>query len=299
MRAPHEPAPPITRHPRTSLRGTRWLPATILALGCLTSGGLVEAGELIRYQRADGSLGFTSDLATLPAGAVVLSRGRTTPRGRGERASPEAPSIGELVERVRERCRKRWGRDTDLFRSCLTAQTEAAFRYRDLLLAQPAGTPGRDWLRECRGASRTPDFLAVAECAEQATAAHAAEPLPRLGRGSRRPASNAAAARRGDDRLTRLRDEQSRARVEQSRGRAEWGPRYRKARSEYDRAVESTRDVLARMRLRGCRANSLACGSLVPKLEEARRVEDEKRDYLNNRLPEECRRAGCQPGWLR
>jgi hypothetical protein len=43
----------------------------------------------------------------------------------------------------------------------------------------------------------------------------------------------------------------------------------------------------------------IPCSQLNARLEQLAHRADALRDYLENELPEECRRAGCLPGWIR
>ena len=282
-----------------------WL-AIALSLGAALA-ATAGAGELIRYRGADGRVGFTGDPSGVPEGAVVLTR-RPSSNDRARR-SGEVPSVAEMTEQLRERCEAAWRRDRGMLDHCVATQTRDAFHYRDLLLAHPPGSEGRALVAGC--ASRlegklAADFSRIVACAEAArskfVASHGSDPAS-LDRMQRQPARPSAARPREqqvlNDRLQRLRDDQDRADRELEKGRRKWGPRYQKARRELDQAEAKTRSIVQRMRTRGCRTDTLACGGLGAKLESARRTEARKHDYLTNRLVDECRKAGCQPGWLR
>jgi hypothetical protein len=279
--------------------------ALILA-AALTSA--TSAGELIRYRRADGKVGFTGDAASIPEGAVVLTR-RPSSNAGAPRANAALPSVAELTSELRTRCEARWSRDRRMLDHCISTQTRAALYYRDMLQDHPPGSEGRALIAGCDSASQrsgTRDFTQVVTCVDKARsgflARHGSDPAS-LDRMQQRP-DRSSGARQQDpravnDRLQRLRDDQDRADRELEKGRRKWGPRHRKARRELDQAEKRTRSIVERMRNRGCRRDTLACGGLGTKLENARRVEAEKRSYLMHGLVDECRKAGCQPGWLR
>jgi hypothetical protein len=278
-----------------------------LILGAVLASA-ASAGELIRYRRADGKVGFTGDAASIPEGAVVLTRRPSSDAG-PHRADATLPSVAELTSELRTRCEARWSRDRRMLDHCISTQTRAALYYRDMLQDHPPGSEGRALIAGCDPASQgsgARDFTQVVTCADKARSGflvrHGSDPAS-LDRMQQQP-DRSSGARRQDsravnDRLQRLRDDQDRADRELEKGRRKWGPRYRKAQRELDQAEERTRSVVERMRNRGCRRDTLACGGLGTQLENARRVEAEKRSYLMHGLVDECRRAGCQPGWLR
>jgi hypothetical protein len=43
----------------------------------------------------------------------------------------------------------------------------------------------------------------------------------------------------------------------------------------------------------------VSCETVRAQYEKVRERQEKLRDYLDRGLVEECRRAGCQPGWLR
>ncbi len=286
-------------------RGTLTRLAISLAFGAALASA-TGAGELIRYRAADGRIGFTGDPASIPTGAVVLTRRPSSNRG-VRRSSGSLPSVEELASELRTHCEGRWSRDRRMLDHCVEMQTRAALQYRDMLQGHPPGSEGRALIVGCDPqGSGGRDFSRVVTCADAArskfVARHGSDPAsldrmqPKPGRTSRTQRQDSGAL---NDRLQRLRDDQDRADRELEKGRSKWGPRYRKARSDLDRAEEKTRSIIERMRNRGCRRDTLACGGLGTQLENARRAEAEKRDYLTNRLVDECRRTGCKPGWLR
>ena len=284
--------------------------ATALTVGVALAAGVgagAEAGELIRYRRADGSVGFAGDPSGVPDGAVVMTRrpiSESSPASAGRRVPP----LAEMQRASRERCEARWSRDHGMLVHCVERQSRDAALYRNMLLDHPPSSEGRALIAGCRsqsGDGGTPNFSRALECASKARseflARHGSDPAS-LDR-TRQPDRDGSARRRvqraEDDRLQRLRDDQDRADLELEKGRRTWGPRYRKAEREFEQAEARTRSIVERMRNRGCRRDTLACGGLGTKLENARRVEALKRDYLRNGIVNECRVAGCQPGWLR
>jgi hypothetical protein len=278
----------------------------VLACLCLALLGDVAAalaGELIRYRRPDGSVGFTGSASDVPPGAVVLRREPSSDRAARPAFSPPV-RLDRALAGVRRHCIARHGEAGVVFESCLADHTEAAFAVRDAVAAQQPGSVEERLIAACRRRwerDRVPDYRRLANCIEDAqseyesdTGVHPArvdvDAPDRPDRGSGPQAQR---------RLRDLRDDQARAAEELERGRATWGPRYRKAERELEAASAETRRIEERMRSRGCRLDSLACGGLPERLAAARRREQEKRSYLENGLVNECRLAGCQPGWLR
>ena len=268
----------------------------------------IGAGELIRYRNPDGSVGFVGDTGSVPNGAVILTRRPGSKPSRTPSSEAPVPAVTELLAQVRRRCQARWSRDRGMFDHCVSGQTRDALRYRDLLLDHPPESEGRALIARCQrqlDRGDNPDFPRLVECITKARS----ELPERDGSGPAslndvdepRPSSSGQQRAREaqQDRLRMLREEQARADEELERGRRQWGPRYRKAQSELDQAQQRTRSIVEQMRGRGCRTDTLACGGLGKKLTDARRIESEKRDYLANGIVNECRAAGCQPGWLR
>lgn len=289
----------------TTSRLLRTTCRSLVALLLLTvlGGASAHAGELIRYRRADGSVGFAGNESSVPPGAAILTR-KPTSAARGGRMSAEAPPIEKLMSGVRHHCRARYARDADRYDFCIADQTRAAFEYRDLVLEQRPGSEARRIVERCRRRherGQAPDYRSLLACNERAQAEFES-------RTGEHPADLDVDRRRdtGDDkrraaehRLRQLREDQARADRELAIGRSQWGPRYRKAEREFHAAQRKTESIVERMRRRGCRENTLACGGLGPRLEAAKRDEEKKRRYLEQGIVEECRLAGCQPGWLR
>jgi hypothetical protein len=69
--------------------GRRVLLLLACAFALAAAAPRAKAGEILRYRRADGSVGLADDPAKLPADAVVERRIETTP--------PPAPATGESV----------------------------------------------------------------------------------------------------------------------------------------------------------------------------------------------------------
>ncbi len=286
------------------MRG-RALVLCVLVGTALTSTS-VPAGELIRYRRADGSVGFAGSGASLPPGAEVLSR-KASPSdaSRGSETYPDPLDIESALTGVRRHCESRFAPRGAAFDTCLADSTRAVFAVRDLLADAPMGSVAERLNTACQrrwARGRFPDYPAFAKCAEDAHAEFERET-------GNAPASLADAddsdrdirSRRDmrRDRLRGLRDDQARAAREFEQGRATWGPRYRKAEQELAQAERKSRQILERMKRRGCRSDSLACGGLPEQLDAAQRDEQKKRAYLRDGIVTECRLAGCQPGWLR
>jgi hypothetical protein len=263
------------------------------------------AGELIRYRRPDGTVGFTGSTSDVPPGARILTRQKTsTSANPGEGSSP---SLGQLLSGVGRHCEALHRRDTADFEQCIAAQTRAAFELRDLLLVQPAGSEAERLSERCRRRvdRRRPNYRKLVDCIEHAqndfetrAGSHPASlDVERESTSAEQERNRKHAAQQ--ERLERLRSDQARAAREMEIGRELWGPRYREAEKKLREAEARRQGVVDRMRRRGCRTDTLACGSLGPQLEAARREEAKRRDYLTDDLVNECRRAGCQPGWLR
>lgn len=283
----------------------RWGLALVSALLLLAADA--SASELIRYRRADGSVGFAGSESRVPAGAEILTRKPSSESASREPGS-HVPSIGQLVSGVRRHCESTSQRGTHELDDCTADQTRAAFDLRDLMLEQQEGSESFRLTERCRRRwerRRVPDYRRLLGCVE-----HALEELElRTGtnpadRDVDRDGSDAERDPRRkkleqQQRLRELRSEQARAARELEIGRNRWRPRYQKAERELREAEQQVQSIAEQMRRRGCRTDSLACGGLAPKLEAARREEAEKRDYLSNGLVSECRLAGCQPGWLR
>jgi len=290
---------PRSRPPASLRRGL------VLLLALVLAGPVAGAGALIRYRRSDGSVGFAGSESSVPRGAVIVAReARSEPRTDAPEPDAEAPSIGALVSGVRRWCEGRYRRGLEEFDYCIADQTRAAFRYRDLMLTQPPGSEALRIVERCRRrfeGRAGADYERLLACAEEGQAdfevRHGIHPAEiDLGGETRAAETGRDAAER---RLRKLRDDQAEAERELAIGRNEWRPRYDEAENALAEARNRTRAIVERMRSRGCRQDSLACGGLVGELERARRVEQEKRRYLEVGIFEECRLAGCQPGWLR
>lgn len=273
----------------------------LLLAGMLSSAPTASAGELIRYRQADGSVGFAGSTSAVPPGATILTRRPSS--ALDDASGPKAPPVDELVSHVRRYCEQRFGHDEGEFEYCLAEQSRAAFDLRDLLLEQRPGSEAARLTNECRrrAGRGTPNYKRLLGCVESAHEKFEA-------RSGMHPANLDAGSdesrrrRRHDpnrDRLQQLRDDQARTARELAIGRNTWGPRYRKAERELNAAEAQTRSIVDRMKQRGCRTDTLACGGLGTKLEAARLDETKKREYLTHGLVEECRADGCQPGWLR
>lgn len=290
------------------LRNSRALSRGLL-VGVLLLLALPEpahAGELIRYRRADGSVGFAGSESSVPPGARILTRRPTSRRAADDPGEPlsDVPAVDQFVAGVRRHCEQRHGRAGDAFDYCIADQTRNAFRVRDRMLEIRSGSEAAQIMERCRRRferGQIPDYQKLWGCTEegradfqQRTGQHPADlAVDRRDDASERQRQSA------EHRLRQLRQDQARAERELAIGRDRWGPRYRKAEREYVTAKQETESIIRRMRDRGCRPDSLACGSLGPQLEHARRTQEKKRGYLEVELVEECRLAGCQPGWLR
>jgi hypothetical protein len=281
--------------------------ALVVAVAAATPAS-VEAGELIRYRSPDGSVGFVGDTGSVPDGAVILTRRPSSNPSRNASAEAAVPPVTELLEQVRRRCQARWSRDRSMFDHCVSGHTREAVHYRNLLLDHPPGSKGRALIARCRrqlDSGDNPDFPRLVDCITKARSELLGRPgsdpasLSDVVERHPRSSGQQRARQAQQDRLRKLREEQARADEELERGRRKWGPRYRKAQRELDQAEDRTRSIVEQMRRRGCRTDTLACGGLGKKLTNARRVESEKRGYLTNGIVNECRAAGCQPGWLR
>jgi hypothetical protein len=265
--------------------------------------GVALGDELIRYRRADGSIGFTGSRGDVPPGAAVLSRKPSSQQR--DRALDSPPlRLDRALSGVRGHCESRHRPASAAFEACLADHTQAVFQVRDAIATQQPGSEAERLNAGCRRRwerDRLPDYRRLANCIEDAhedfqleTGFHPAQldasAVARDGGGARGSQG---------ERLRSLRDDQARTSRELDQGRATWGPRYRTAERELEAAESKTRAIIDRMKRRGCRVDSLGCGGLPEQLEAARREEREKRDYLTNGIVSECRLAGCQPGWLR
>jgi hypothetical protein len=258
----------------------------------------------------DGRLGFVGDEASVPPGATILDGGS----GRGSLtiapALPqpeEVPSPEELKAAVRARCAAKWRDDHQRVGYCIRQRTRYALDYRDLLLRYPPGSEGRAMVLECRdewSEGLAVDYARAGKCAQEEHAEfvrrHGGDPA------SLSLEAGPTATERGrqhqyrvqQERLDRLLAERDAQEEEERRGRAVWGSKYDQASRELERAEDRTQSIVDSVLRRGCRIDSW-CGGLKPRLSEARRKEADKRRYLTHGLVDECRRAGCQPGWLR
>jgi hypothetical protein len=275
----------------------------LLLLGLLLCAAAAGAGELIRYRTADGSVGFAGSASAIPPGATILTRRPST--ALPDATGPKAPSVESMVSGVRRHCQQGFAHDVDELEYCIAEQTQAALRLRDLLLEQRKGSEAERITNECRRQAdrRAPNYRRLLGCAEAKhsefrarTGLHPASLDARSAKGEGERRRQHGAKR---DRLQQLRDDQERASRALAIGRNVWRPRYRRAERKLHDAETKTRSIVERMKQRGCRTDSLACGGLSPKLEAARLDEANKREYLSYGLVEECRQAGCQPGWLR
>ena len=286
--------------PRRLRASCRWFVAVI----ALTGLSAPQAGseELIRYKRADGSVGFAGSQSSVPPGAIILTRKPTSEAP--DDTGVHAPAIDRLVSSVRRHCESRYREGRDDFDYCITDQTRAAFLFRDLMLEQRRGTEAFRLIEGCRRRferGRVPDYRELLACTEtelanfeDRTGQHPAE------LDSERNTDAAERKRRAaQHRLRQLRENQAASDRELAIGRNRWRPRYHKAEREFHAAEAKTQGILEQMRRHGCRRNTLACGDLGPRLERAQRDEDKKRRFLEIGIVEECRLAGCQPGWLR
>jgi len=79
-----------------------------------------------------------------------------------------------------------------------------------------------------------------------------------------------------------------------------WRAKFEQARADATKSEQQAEQ--ARQRFHQCRsyysANNL-CKSEKLKMIEAEERAAEARGYLESKIGEECRRAGCQPGWVR
>ncbi len=285
--------------------GCRWWLALGSAIVLLAAHA--SAGELIRYRRADGKVGFAGSESSVPDGAVILTR-ESSSEGAREEPGSHAPPVGVLVSGVRRHCESKYGSGVDEFDYCIADQTSAAFDFRDLMLEQRRGSESFRLIERCRRRwekGRVPNYHKLVGCTERAmeefearTGVHPARlDVDRDLTDAERERRRKHEAQR--QRLRELRSDQARSAREREMGRNRWHPRYEKAERELRQAEEKTQEIIEKMRRRGCRTDTLACGGLGPELEAARRKEAAKRDYLTDGLVNECRRAGCQPGWLR